>query len=357
MNTVIKEIVNKFIVMKISHEVPLSMLEESFKFNDYDYLLPHLLKHEDYKNHFIKAKSKDRLIIMDNGLFEGVIHSETELIDIIKRFKPGIFIIPDAWNSSNISLNNAIRWVKYNKSSLPVETNLMGVIQCTTLEEAKELYKKYADLGITHIAFNHSSELYPNIFPHKNKLVSQAMGRVKLINELLSSGIINPDFYHHLLGCSLPQEFMYYEGYDFIKSVDTSNPIISGMLDIPYKQKGSLYKPKTKIDNFVNHDVTLHKKTIYYNINTFKEYCMNQTNFMSLYDYLGRAAGPELGYSVARVAHKQNQPVKIRQVENAKYKGNINLYDENFIREYFNNPEHAFIVAQDKEWYSKHKKK
>ena len=38
---------------KISHEVPLCLLELSKQFNDYDYCLPHLLdQDEEYKNYF-----------------------------------------------------------------------------------------------------------------------------------------------------------------------------------------------------------------------------------------------------------------------------------------------------------------
>jgi putative flippase GtrA len=49
------------------------------------------------------------------------------------------------------------------------------------------------------------------------------------------------DVYVHLLGASLPQEFMYYDGYDFLKSVDTSNPILVGANKETYKDFGSLY--------------------------------------------------------------------------------------------------------------------
>jgi len=36
--------------MKISHEVPLSLLEKSLMFNDYQYVLPHLIdKYNEYK--------------------------------------------------------------------------------------------------------------------------------------------------------------------------------------------------------------------------------------------------------------------------------------------------------------------
>ena len=55
--------------MKVSHEVPLCLLEESLQFNDYDYCLPHLLdQHEEYKNLDIinikkRFKSKNNLLV------------------------------------------------------------------------------------------------------------------------------------------------------------------------------------------------------------------------------------------------------------------------------------------------------
>ncbi len=38
----------------ISHEVPLDLLNESLKFNDYHYCLPHLLENKQYYQ-FLKA--------------------------------------------------------------------------------------------------------------------------------------------------------------------------------------------------------------------------------------------------------------------------------------------------------------
>ena len=56
---------------------------------------------------------------------------------------------------------------------------------------------------------------------------------------------------------------------------------------------------------------------------------------MSLYDYLGHAAGMELGEQVAKVAKKQNVKMETRHVSNPKYTGNVTLYPEQFLREYF----------------------
>ena len=46
--------------VKISHEVPITLLEESKKFNDYDYCLPHLLdQHNLYEKYFRQSILND----------------------------------------------------------------------------------------------------------------------------------------------------------------------------------------------------------------------------------------------------------------------------------------------------------
>ena len=47
--------------VKISHEVPLQLLEESKQFNDYDYCLPHLLdQYPKYEAYFRQSKKEGR---------------------------------------------------------------------------------------------------------------------------------------------------------------------------------------------------------------------------------------------------------------------------------------------------------
>ena len=59
------------------------------------------------------------------------------------------------------------------------------------------------------------------------------------------------------------------------------------------------------------------------------------TKFISLYDYLGKAAGKELGKQVAECAAAAKVPCKTRQVSNAKYTGPIMLYPITFLELYF----------------------
>jgi len=66
--------------MKVSHELPLALMQYGYEWNDYDYLLPHLTdQYLQYRIYFQKAKNDGRFIIMDNGLFEGVTHTTEDL--------------------------------------------------------------------------------------------------------------------------------------------------------------------------------------------------------------------------------------------------------------------------------------
>ena len=56
---------------------------------------------------------------------------------------------------------------------------------------------------------------------------------------------------------------------------------------------------------------------------------------MSLYDYLGKPAGSDLGKQVYLSAVRKNITVELREISNPKYTGNVMLYPESFLQEYF----------------------
>ena len=63
----------------------------------------------------------------------------------------------------------------------------------------------------------------------------------------------------------------------------------------------------------------------------------NSMEMISLYDYLGRAAGSDLGKQVAIAAAKAGLKSEIREVSNSKYTGPIMLYPRAFLDLYFKN--------------------
>ena len=69
-----------------------------------------------------------------------------------------------------------------------------------------------------------------------------------------------------------------------------------------------------------------------------KRELINKTENMdmiSLYDYLGRAAGPDLGKTVATAAAKAGIKSEIREVSHVGYKGPIMLYPRTFLDNFF----------------------
>jgi hypothetical protein len=259
--------------MKVSHELPLGLMKYAYEWNDYDYCLPHLIDHYDqYRIFFQKSRLDKRFIIMDNGLFEGVLHTTEDLLDKINLVHPNIFVVPDAWNDANTTLVNAKSWMINYKAGLPEGVNLMAVCQGKDMTELITTYQTLVDLGYTHIAFNHSSIAYQQEYKGIDHLKAAMYGRMEFIRRLVQSGTIRNDIHHHLLGCSLPQEFMSYDDWKFIKSVDTSNPILVGAEGQRYTDSGLLWKPKEKLEHYFKMNLDSKLEDIIFNVNKFKSF-------------------------------------------------------------------------------------
>lgn len=258
--------------MKISHEVPLNILEVSRNFNHYDYCLPHLLdKYEKYKEYFLDAKKQGRYIIMDNSLHElGEAYDTNRLLYWIEALKPDEFIVPDVWEEAGKSIDNAAEW---SKIKLPKDTLKVAVVQAKNIDEAETCYKAYGALGYRKIAFSYGAKYYSELVPHPTRAIATALGRVQVISTLYNNDVISKHDRVHLLGCAVPQEFIYYKNMPFIETIDTSNPIMAGIEGIKYNVWGLDEKPATRIDDVMemsSEELNRKWSYIYNNIMDFK---------------------------------------------------------------------------------------
>ena len=257
--------------MKVSHELPLSLMHYGHQFNDYDYMLPHLIdKYDQYRIYFQKARLAKRFIICDNGLFEGVNHTTEDLLEKINLIRPNIFIVPDAWNDATTTLVNAKSWMNNYKSHIPEGTELMAVLQGKDMGELISTYQILVDIGYKHIAFNHSSIAYQSV-GSDDTLKNQMFGRIELIRQLVQKDIIRKDLYHHLLGASDWKEFQAYTEFKWIKSIDTSSPIINGALGVKFSHDESYIKPKEKLESIMETDLTDKIDIIKHNVELFRK--------------------------------------------------------------------------------------
>ena len=257
--------------VKISHEVPLCLLEASFMFNDYQYALPHLLEsNETYRNFFLKCKEDGVEIFMDNSLHElGYSLNDDILKKWINILEPSTFFVPDVWQDKDRSIVNAKRW---SNIQVPNKTTKTAIVQSKTIHESFLSIQTYKDLGYKKFAFSYGNELYNEICPHPNKDMGKALGRVSLISNMYNQGVLKPNDRVHLLGTAIPQEFGWYDGIECIESIDTSNPIMAALDNEIYMNSGLNHKPKSNLNNSFNIDTTnIDHPLVYHNTHMFRQ--------------------------------------------------------------------------------------
>ena len=244
-------------MIKIAHESPKSIFKTVQEYTDYDYALVHLLEEDkEYLKLFEDAIKDGREVILDNSIFELEEAFDAEKFAYwVRRLKPTWYIVPDALENSVLTMESMDRW---NNTYTDLPGKKIGVVQGKTYQSIIDCYK-YMDYvaNVDMIAISFDYSYYTVSVPHPNVYVSWMLGRVKLLGDLLRHGIINKDKPHHLLGCGLPQEFSFYKNsdYDWIYSLDTSNPIVHGIKGIGYEKEGLWNKESQKLYELINYKV------------------------------------------------------------------------------------------------------
>lgn len=258
--------------MLVSHEIPISIFEESKKFNDYDYCLLHLTAIPEYRDFYINSIKEGRKVLLDNSLFElGDALTVEDVRKGVLDINPTWVVVPDCLNDADTTIKRFKEWEK-ECSDLDVLT--IGVAQGNTLEEITRCYifmSKHAD----KIAIPFDSEAFNELVTHYNKLDVWCNGRQAFVQYLVDEGIWNNDKPHHLLGCSYAREFAnpLYRQIS-IETIDTSNPVVAGLLGFKYEEDGLNYKPSIKLCDLINAEVREGQlATIKYNTSQFKKIC------------------------------------------------------------------------------------
>ena len=257
--------------VKISHEVPFCLLEKSREFNSYDYMLPHLMdENEEYRNFFYESKKMGRYIVMDNSLHElGEAYNTARLLLWIDEIKPNEFIVPDVWEDYAASIRNAKQWAKVE---LPEGVTKVAVVQAKSIYEAGLCVQAYRDFGYKKIAFSYGAEYYHEVCPHPNKDLGKAIGRYMVISQLYNTKTLLPNDRVHLLGTASPIEFGMYKNMPFIESIDTSNPIMAAIGEMPYTKMGLHKKPSANMNKYQDVSIDfINEDLIDWNVTMFRE--------------------------------------------------------------------------------------
>jgi len=275
--------------MLISHETPVSLLPYSWGYNDYDYCLVHLLpENQKYKDFYFKSVEYGRRVLLDNSIFElGTSFDPEQFAYWVKELKPFEYVIPDVLEDTEgtcVSMDNFLS--KY--SDLPGRK--IGVVQGKTYQELVDCYDHIAPkVDKIAISFDYSYYLehwstteieVPSFVKQQeeNKWLKYAVGRALLLDNLYNDDVLDIKKPHHLLGASVPWEFSLYSLNDlseYIETIDTSNPIVAGILGKKYEPEyGLSEKWSVKLVDFIDAELTEQQITdSFWNITQFKKLC------------------------------------------------------------------------------------
>lgn len=270
-------------LIKVSHESPVSILDISAKYNDFDYCLVHLL-HQDagtprqlqYYSYYKCARSlNNREVLLDNSIFElGKAFDPDIFYKSIVDLQPNMFIVPDVLEDSDATIGSYINFRSRAEDIKKLfHTKAIGAIQGKNWQDLRDCYE-FMSNETDMIAISFDFSYYQTTGEGHSKLERFCSGRQRFISQLIECGLWNWNKPHHLLGCSLAKEFRYYVDKNIynIVSCDTSNPVVAAIHELRYDADYGLpMKPTAKLADLIDHKFTPEQLDILnYNVDMFK---------------------------------------------------------------------------------------
>lgn len=255
----------------ISHEIPLSLIDEHQRsISDYMYVLLHkMIEDPVYAQKAYDYKKAGGLVYLDNSCFElGASLDDELLYEYCEKLNPTVVILPDVLGNKNATIDRTLSFLdKY-----PHVANYgMAVAQGSTPGELIDCYAEFRDyrgegefdIFMLGIPFVYS-------WVEKEPAV-QAAARIQLLELMDRRRVIDRNRWHHLLGTWQANEFSHYRNYQWVYSLDTSNPIMAAIDGTRYTDIGLFHKPKATFDTAYDLTVSdIDMQLLYYNVKTFR---------------------------------------------------------------------------------------
>lgn len=260
--------------MRISHETPLCLLNDSRQFNDYDYALVHLFEeNSEYFRFYVESLQMGREVILDNSAYElGKSFDLDKFFYWIKKLKPTYYIIPD--DKMDLVNDRALvdLWFKRYAPQI-TDSKSIGVVHGNDsvqfLANYQYLLSKVDKISISTEDFFADHWTGQDLGAQGNL----SYGRVNFLKKLYFDNHIDRSKPHHILGCICPQEFIELSKIPCFETADTSNPVLHGLLGIKYEDWGLSAKSSIKLADLLKADVDYEQlRCIMHNLFIFKKF-------------------------------------------------------------------------------------
>lgn len=278
--------------MKINSELPLTMLQENLRLNEYDFVLFHLYQqYPEYREYYKKLREThpNRLMIFDNSAYEFFVKGETLNPDTYCKavidLRPDMYILPDVLMNQRETLDKTFTFLAVHEIEIiraftntgRIVPKPLAVAQGNSADELFDCLLKYHHEHIHNVAIPFHNSFYKeyyidatadrfrNIFGKLTDDHRYAMGRIRFVDD---ARLLLRKFDHvHLLGSHCPAEKTFH-GRD-VDTIDTGYPVKCAIAG--YKLFEEPAKPDIIIDDFMTTELTpVQQSLIDSNITKFK---------------------------------------------------------------------------------------
>lgn len=247
--------------MKIAFEIPVLYLEEISQVTDFDYALAHLvLQDPAYRAFYKKQSLRGREVFLDNSVNElKTPLLASAVLEAAELINPTYVIAPDFVNDMEKTL------AELNAFRKTFSKAIIAVTQGRNLSECLSCYNQicsYDEVSLVGIPYTLAS--CDGKDSHRAAIMRQ-----RLVNEIK---VLNKKPVH-LLGLTDPTELFSYRGDSFVRSIDTSSPILCGSVGIRYPVEEIGFEKVFPDENYFYRTLTVERlKDIYYNIAMLRRY-------------------------------------------------------------------------------------
>jgi len=224
--------------IEIAIGAPISMMNNLCPKGHIELCFTHLIKNNNntYKQYYLDAKANGRFVILDNGIMElGYSMSADDLLFVSAELKPDLVTPPEILNDSHSTLKMTYEFVKiFETSGLYPETKIMGVAHGATLKDWCISFRELLQIPYISrigVPYDIPFDVRTSTQGENNRLINLVTRRIELCNWIAEN---HPEAPIHLFGLAHPSELPIQVKHSFIKSIDTSLPVMAAINNIKY---------------------------------------------------------------------------------------------------------------------------
>lgn len=227
----------------LSCEVPTKFLPHFDNYLDYHFCLSHLVLQDPKYRAFYKQSRKYK--ILDNSAFElSAPMSNAKIVEAAKLISPDEIVCRDSMGDGIGTIKRTIESIDYFHRQY-WGSNYMAVCHGSNFADWERCLKWLYGNNQIHVIGLCGWPSAINAFKYRIKTDDPGECRLAALRFIQKEGYTGKMV--HLLGMgNNPIELLEASKYNFVRSCDTSSPVVHGMYNIKFDKRVGLFGPKIK---------------------------------------------------------------------------------------------------------------